>query len=485
MLSHHSSFEVWGPFFGIDRHGTSYAVWGEYSDYPSHGNDGTVRVRLRQPGGAWGAIETPVQRASMLLWNVLVAPNGALTLVWTSPLTDDHYHPNYTDAVVYASTRSPSGAWTQATLSDPGVLNVTAAVDGRGDVVAAWTTSNGVQARHRSAGGSWGSVEQVFGSPGQDLDPVLVLTEPQVGLDGAGRATLAWKAEGACQGQCGLIVSGQASDGTWSEPTTLVPVSSYFNFSLAVGATGEATIAWSVQVLNGVNAVVRPAGSAAWGTPRLIGAAAATPHAVVGPTGLSTVLWTPSQHVRVADHPHGGTWSKRTIGVSDGFGGLSSAPDGTLLAIWADARAGLAAIRPPNGAWLTPKHVPGEGLGLPFSATSAVTTGGRAILGWVRATGQPTGPEDAQVTSFDPRHARFASVRVPESARVGHRLSFAATVNAWLPTSVTWHFGDGRHTTGRHSHHRYQKPGTYRVRVTVKDTSHSTRTTTRTITVTR
>ena len=149
MLSHHSSFEVWGPFFGIDRHGTSYSVWGEYSDYPSHGNDGTVRVRLRQPGGAWGAIETPVQRASMLLWNVLVAPNGALTLVWTSPLTDDHYHPNYTDAVVYASTRSPSGAWTQATLSDPGVLNVTAAVDGRGDVVAAWTTSNGVQARHR------------------------------------------------------------------------------------------------------------------------------------------------------------------------------------------------------------------------------------------------------------------------------------------------------------------------------------------------
>jgi hypothetical protein len=445
-----------GTFVKIDGQGTSYAVWQD-----SRG----LHARLRQPGGTWGPTETPVKKASMNLFDVAVAPDGTLTAVWVSPL-GDHSHPFYS-SVLYASTRSTKGTWTQAKLSSPGASDARAAVDARGDVVAAWTTANGVQSRYRRAGRGWGAVEQVSGTPGQNASPPLGFGAVAVGLDKSGKATAAWNEvptdPSACQGSCGVDTSTRASNGTWGQATNLSPITTNSGdpLSLAVGSTGETVLAWSSWVFPyTTSVVVRPAGSAVWGAPQSLGAYDSIPSAVVAPDGSATVVFG-RYTVHVWDHPAKGAWTESTFGRTYDAAQVTSAPNGAEMVTWAANAQDHAMTRPPGGVWTKPAQVAGYG-------SSAIDNHRHAVIGW--------GPH---TTSYDPGKAHFASVTAPSKGRVGDSLAYAATVSSWLPARVTWHFRDGRTAPGRAVHHIFKVPGTFGVRVTITDASGSKTTVTR------
>jgi hypothetical protein len=79
----------------------------------------------------------------------------------------------------------------------------------------------------------------------------------------------------------------------------------------------------------------------------------------------------------------------------------------------------------------------------------------------------------------------------PGPVAPGRRVTFSAAGSRAVNTgagirSVVWRWGDGRTTgpsTQRRATHRYSAPGTYRVRLTVRDTSGVARTVRRTVTV--
>jgi PKD domain len=448
----------------IDGQGTSYAVWQD-----SRGSGTALHVRVRQPGGTWGPTETPVKHPSMVLFDVAVAPDGTLTALWVSGI-GDHYHPFYS-TVLYASTRSPKGKWTQAKLSTPGASDARAAVDARGDVVAAWTTANGVQGRFRPSGKSWGALEQVNGTPGQDAYPPIAFGGVDVGLDKAGHATVAWNETptdpSVCQGHCGIGTSTRGSNGTWSQPTNVAPitVNTEEPFSLAVGSNGETVLAWSSWLFPyTTSAVVRPAGSATWGAPQSLGAYDSIPSAVVGPDGSATVVFG-RYTVHVWGHPAKGAWSESTFGRTYNAAQVTSAPNGAQLVTWAANAKDHAMTRKPGGTWSKAVQVAGYG-------STAIDNARHALIGW-----------GAKTTSYDPGKPQFASVTAPSRTRALDRVAYAATLSSWLPARVTWHFRDGRTAPGRAVHHIFKVPGTFRVKVTVTDTSGSKTTVTRPIRV--
>jgi hypothetical protein len=248
---------------------------------------------------------------------------------------------------------------------------------------------------------------------------------PQLGVDAAGDALVAWYVAGAGGGL--RAASLRAGAGSWSAPQVLAPGVS--GFDVAVNASGAAVVAWATPTgaivadqgtvlgswtapvtvaapayrQKGVHVAVNDAGQAAlaWRTRTgalattgsIGGGWATTPStlttkasgsvdvAIDGAGNAAAVLvqltGTSSSLVYVSRHPAGGTWSApaplSTTAGSAGAPLLVADASGTFVAAWAN----LAATSPPDGAFGPPEVVSSNA-----GANSLAIAPGRAVIMW-------------------------------------------------------------------------------------------------------
>ena len=219
------------PRIALDGSGSAYAIWSR-----SNGSRGVIETRVKPAGGRWG----PTGALSSASYGsgqpqIAVSPAGDAVATWTH---------NTSPTKVQARVRPAGGAW-EATTHDLSAAGRRATepqvgVDADGDVVAAWTESDGlnqlVRTAERPRGGGWSQSDPrsaagasagaltlavapdgaaVAGwtswedatyvtqaarrSPGGGWEPAETLSVtgrdafyPQVALDGRGNAVAAW-----------------------------------------------------------------------------------------------------------------------------------------------------------------------------------------------------------------------------------------------------------------------------------------------------
>lgn len=459
------------PITLIDGRGTTYLV----TSGPEFGSSQSpITVRTRPAGGRWGAATTLADFPGAALEDAAVAPDGTLVVLWSYPV--DAGTP-YEDSYSVASTRSPRGAWSSHYFTGwYGRL----LINKRGDALA----YAGGGFSFRPAGAGWG--------PGETVQvPTRNFNALSAGIDGHGNVTFTFtKGVDRCYPTvpCPVFTVERRRDGQWANPTRTP--AQYNNDShggtwFAESDSGAAILTWSL--LGTVRSTVRPAGTTGWGPGHTFGQTAngLVPTAT-GSGGRSSLVWLGTdKEVHLAEHRPGHGWQQRTLGTwtaspyndHPDYPSLVAAPDGSMVAGWRGSTRAMMAIRSPGAGWGRPIAVPMGDL--------AVGDGGVVASTW--APRQPGNPFSGTVVTsgYEPGHASFGSVKVARAGRVGQPLSYAATVGSWLPATITWHFGDGHLATGNHVDHRYRHPGTYYLRVTIKDTSGSTRTAHRTVTITR
>jgi PKD domain len=470
-----------GPFTAIDGRGTSYAAWTTYSgDFA--GGPSTLRVRTRPAGGTWQRTQVPVRSDQSIVVFDVVATRGAVTVVWDETTGGDHYHPFY-NAILYTSTRSRAGTWTTTQLSQPGAVGADAAVNAGGALVVAWQTgdavSASVHARIRSSAGTWGPDELVSDEMGGKVE---------AGLDSAGFATVAafhTDASGGCTNGCEVLTSRSVRGGQWQPVPTVTgsapAVGVIDDFSLAVGPAGEGALGWTTSYPYQQEIAVRSGDNNVWTDPIQLGDYSSTPSPAVAPDGGFTAVWSVPGATYSSDlhsgQPLWGPWSTPQQISSWATHALWSAPDGTLLAVMRSDRL----VRSPAGGWTPLPKPPRVG---PFGASSTLGDGGRILTAW--ATSASSGkPASIGATAYDPDRPAFTRLKTPRTGKVGHRLTFKAKVDSWLPATVRWRFGGGARATGLTVHHTYRTTGKHRVVITVKDTSGVTITAHRAVTIRR
>jgi hypothetical protein len=254
----------------------------------------------------------------------------------------------------------------------------------RGLQVAAWVRARGERSRVVVAvkvrGGAWGSPTRVPGTRGA--------TEVEVGLDGRGRLVAAWTSGRA-------VKSAALRAGGWSRPVVLhrtrAGVRGVFPgyLDLAVNRAGRAVLAWEtvdddrdgVQARPRVQATVRrPAGG--WARTRTLSTgrgAALRPEAALDDRGRATVVWSQGAGARArvmtTSRPAGDPWDEgRALSrlARTGTPRLAALPGGRLAVAWDFSGVGAAGI-------VVRRWARGNGWGTP-----EVLRGPRSV-GWLEA----------------------------------------------------------------------------------------------------
>jgi hypothetical protein len=202
---------------------------------------------------------------------------------------------NGSNEVIQAAVKPAGESWEKpATLSAAGEEAFTPqiAVDPAGDVIAAWTRSNGsndvVQAAVKPAGGAWGKPANLSAA-GQEA------SEPHVAVDTAGDATIVWR---RFDGSDYIVQAAVKPAGEpWGNPANLSAAGQEASTpQVAVNSAGDATAVWvrydgSNHI---VQAAVKPAGGP-WGTASTLSEAghdASQPEVAENAAGDATAVWT-------------------------------------------------------------------------------------------------------------------------------------------------------------------------------------------------
>lgn len=138
------------PRIALDGSGSAYAIWSR-----SNGSRGVIETRVKPAGGSWGltgALSSATYTGGYP--QIAVSPAGDAVASWTF---------NTAPTRVQARVRPAGGAW-EATTHDLSTAGRSATesqvgVDADGDIVAAWTESDGanqiVRTAERPRGGAW------------------------------------------------------------------------------------------------------------------------------------------------------------------------------------------------------------------------------------------------------------------------------------------------------------------------------------------
>ncbi len=262
---------------------------------------------------------------------IAVGPDGATTAVW--------YRFDGAEFIVQAATR-PAGSATfgapvdlsaaGGNASDPQI-----AIGPDGAATAVWRRSNGsgtriVQAATRPAGSATFGTPVDLSATGQNAD------YPQIAIGPDGAATAVWyRYDGA--DYLVQAATRPAGSATFGAPVDLSAASgNAYNPQIAIGPDGAATAVW--YRYDGTNttiqAAIRPAGSATFGTPvdlSATGQTADNPQIAIGPDGAATAVWRRSNGsntiIQAATSP--ATLARLTVTRSGaGSGSVTSAPPG-------------------------------------------------------------------------------------------------------------------------------------------------------------
>lgn len=414
-----------------------------------------LQVAVRRPGqaafGAFANVSPDGEGAGD--GDVVVTPDGTVVVVWQqrsgSTTTVRSAQLRRGDAAF--SAPAPISAASAITNAD---LAVDAAVNARGDVVAAWALPVGggnkaLQVAERPAGGgAFAAARTVSTGPGSAIDP-------SVAVDERGVPTVAWAQLGHYPGQA----------------TSALQVSS------------------------------RPVGAAAFQAPQTLtesGTSGDDPVLATDLAGRTTVVYTKAfpipimgppapqrpQEVHAATRPLGGVFDA-PVRLSDGVGDATepvvvAAPGGTVAAAWTDHYEEVQVARRSAGA--------------PAFATQVVDTGGRArfpqlALGpdgdatfvWM---GYDADGGIVRVGDLDTTAPVIGAVSVPPTAAAGQTVRMSVTARDRLSAvTAAWSFGDRTTALGTAVAHAYAAPGTYPVTVTVTDAVGNSARATRVVTV--
>jgi hypothetical protein len=299
-------------------------------------------------------------------------------------------------AVVGTTTSAAALPTDTLSAADDSAYGPQLAADARGNAVAVFTSHDGevhrVQAVYRPAGGSWGP-PVTLSVPGQESSQ----PDPQVAVDGRGRAVAVWKADGAPQR---LQVAERRADGTWSTPVTISTADRHaYQHQVVADAQGGATVVWGSSPMTGddpvdeiVWAAHRPAGGA-WDPPVKLAVEGFTPHLGVDAEGTVTAVWrqNDSQAVQAASLSLGGSWSS-PVTLSEPAQNATAPrvavnPSGAAVAVWRGYDGShwrvQSAARPAGGAWSTPTTVSEPGREAD-RIDLAIDSRGNAVAVWWR-----------------------------------------------------------------------------------------------------
>ncbi|MFZ0325166.1 MAG: hypothetical protein WAN48_13685 [Actinomycetes bacterium] len=359
VVSGSSTFAM-SPKVAVGADGTMAVSWVS-QDPVAVSNTQRVQVAVRPAGSSTWTTSTlatfavsgvAITRTAPLA----VDPAGNVTAVWTAW--------DGTKNIIQSATKPTGQPWSSAsTLSGPttDAYFPSLSVNARGDAAVAYTLS-----AYGASTGTW--AEYVYRAAGSSTwtTPVVVsekltssvgyISGAEVGLDGSGRATVAYFGYG-------VEATRQLADGTWTTPgpviTSPTSGSSYISPDLGVDAQGNAILA--VSIFDSTVNVDRASVWVSRGTPdgswtrqqRLTDPTApvdayATQVAVSPDGALALVGWIDHYHgtVQVSQLVNGAWGAATTIGRGTAFSSFQEmlsldAASGTVAqAVWKNAKGG-------------------------------------------------------------------------------------------------------------------------------------------------
>ena len=275
------------------------------------------------------------------------------------------------------------------------------AMNGAGDAVVAWQRASGTgffaQASLRDAG-------TIFSTP-LELGPAgfEVLGPPQAAIDGAGTAIVVWQQFDAMSTNTVVQAAIRPAGGSFGAPGALSATGSgAVHPQIAMNAAGDALVAWEhlVGQTMVVQAVVRPAGGT-FSAPVDLSAAGLMgplPRVAIDGAGNATVVWTQTgpagTTVQVATRPAGGTWSAAADLSPAGdasSGQVATNGPGETIAVWTHADAAgntivQASVRPVGGAFEASADLSAAGRDA-IDPHVAIDAAGHAVAVWSRFDG--------------------------------------------------------------------------------------------------
>lgn len=266
------------------------------------GSNNSITARTRPPGSStFGAAEVLAQSSAYFFGaSAAITPSGMVTVAWSRRTSS-----SLGSAIVEARTR-PAGSNTfgaAEALSAPGDNRgwVVANAGSNGDVIVSWRLLEGqgasstqtMRAAVRPSGASsFAAAENVYVSPGA---AEVYNNQAVIAPDGA--ITLVWE---LWDGPNLLIKSAtrNASSGSFASAVTLSsPGTNTQSPSTVVSSGGAVSVAWQAEVGGGnpvAQIITRAAGSGSFGAPETLSTGAESafqPRASIGADGAITVVW--------------------------------------------------------------------------------------------------------------------------------------------------------------------------------------------------
>ena len=280
--------------------------------------------------------------------------------------------------LAFAGTASASPSWLPVqtlTATDSKAPAVAVAPDGT--TVLAWSRVDGtttvVEAVRRRPGEAFGTPVKLNAAEGSN---------PRVGIDAAGNATVAWEEDGV-----GVRAARLPAATGFEAAATVVADGS--GAELAVGAGGTAVVV--AQVAGVLQAAIRPGASGAFGAAAPISAGTVTdPDVAVAPNGAAVAAWLEGDRIRVNERPAGGSFAAAgTVRLPDDDTYTVSEPvaaidgDGRAVVLWTqdletDATGSYVATSLEPVSWQAVTSPPSR------SADLVTAPGGGVTAAWVR-----------------------------------------------------------------------------------------------------
>jgi hypothetical protein len=279
---------AYNPHVAVDGSGNAVAIWQRYD-----GDHYVIQSSGSSDSGvSWSTPET-LSASDQTADNPRVAINdsGIAVAVWWRAA-------ELGNQIVQSSRSTDVGiTWStpeDLSASDQHAIEPQVSLNGSGKAVVVWRRSNGsnniVQSSGSSDGGvSWSTPEDLSAS-GQDAD------HPQVAVDGSGNAVAVWHRDSP---NLYVVQSSRSTDGgvSWSTPVNLaVSGRDALYPQLAVYGSGNAVAVW--QRFDGRNYIVQSSGSSdggvSWSTPVNLSASgqfAENPQVAVDGSGNAVAVW--------------------------------------------------------------------------------------------------------------------------------------------------------------------------------------------------
>src|SRR4051812_4243731 len=279
-----------GAHVAVAPDGMAVAAWSAY-----RGSVPAVEVAFRAPGSGFGAPVAVSSGQRSLGVQAGIDSNDRAVVLFT--LIDGS---NRRHAYAVTGTRAGLGTPTVLSPSTQGAALADLGIGAGGRAVVAWQ----VASSDPNAGGAGVAIDAVRFTPGsgwsapQVLDTGTALWNASVGVDAAGDAVVAWTG-GTSTAQTRVRLAAAAPSGAWTAARTVSGASGTFRTpDVALDGAGDAVVAWQTELASRstrIDAVTRGGASGGFSAPITISAGdgnAVLPRAAAAPDGsIEVVSW--------------------------------------------------------------------------------------------------------------------------------------------------------------------------------------------------